>query len=48
VAAAGARRSSAVAAPGPDAEHPLQLLGALQLAALFQAVLMVVSVARDV
>jgi uncharacterized membrane protein (DUF4010 family) len=50
VAAAGARRSAVTATGIPEviADNPLQLLGALQMAALFQAVLMAVYVARDV
>lgn len=47
VAAVGARRSSAVAAPEATQHNPLQLIGALQMGALFQAVLMAVYVARD-
>jgi uncharacterized membrane protein (DUF4010 family) len=46
-AAIGARRSSAVAAPAVIQDNPLQLTGALQMAALFQAVLMAVYIARD-
>ena len=48
VAAAGARRSAPAAAPEVIQDNPLQLLGALQMAALFQAVLMAVYVAREV
>ena len=47
VAALGARRSSAVAAAEVTQGNPLQLLGALQMAALFQAVLVAVYVARE-
>jgi uncharacterized membrane protein (DUF4010 family) len=46
-AAIGARRSSAVAASAAIQDNPLQLTGALQMAALFQAVLMAVYIARD-
>jgi uncharacterized membrane protein (DUF4010 family) len=48
VAAIGARRSTTVAAPEVVQGNPLQLIGALQMAALFQAVLMAVYIARDV
>ncbi len=48
VAAAGARRSAPAAAPEVIQDNPLQLLGALQMAFLFQAVLMAVYVAREV
>jgi uncharacterized membrane protein (DUF4010 family) len=48
VAAVGARRSTTVAAPEVVQGNPLQLIGALQMAALFQAVLMAVYIARDV
>jgi uncharacterized membrane protein (DUF4010 family) len=48
VAAVGARRSTTVAAPEVVQENPLQLIGALQMAALFQGVLMAVYIARDV
>ena len=47
VAAAGLRRSRQVEAADEAAGNPLQLWGALQMAALFQAVLMVVYVARE-
>jgi uncharacterized membrane protein (DUF4010 family) len=46
VAVAGLRWSHAVETPGDAAANPLQLRGALQMAALFQAVLMVVYVVR--
>ena len=48
VAAAGARRSTAVeGAPDVSLENPLQLAGALQMAVLFQAVLVAVHLARN-
>ena len=47
-AAAGVRRSPATAATEVSEQNPLQLTAALQMAALFQVVLMVVSMARDV
>src|SRR6185503_4074846 len=47
VAAAGARRPPAGAAPDVSLENPLQLGGALQMAVLFQVVLMAVFVARE-
>jgi len=46
-AAAGARRPPAGAAPDVSLENPLQLGGALQMAVLFQVVLMAVFVARE-
>lgn len=46
VAAAGARRSAGTAASDVTPQNPLQLGAALQMAALFQAVLMVVFLAR--
>jgi uncharacterized membrane protein (DUF4010 family) len=46
VAAVGARRSSAQAASEVSQENPLQLTAALQMAALFQLVLMTVYAAR--
>ena len=45
--AIGARRSAAAPGPEPPARNPLQLLGALQMAVLFQIVLMAVFVARE-
>jgi uncharacterized membrane protein (DUF4010 family) len=45
VAAAGARRSPPAASPDAAQRHPLQLAGALQMALLFQVVLMVVNAA---
>jgi uncharacterized membrane protein (DUF4010 family) len=47
VAAAGAYRSNGAAPPEPDASNPLQLKAALQMAVLFQAVLMAVYAARE-
>ena len=47
VAAVGARRSSAAGAPVVSSRNPLQLLAALQMAILFQAVLMAVYLIRD-
>ncbi len=47
VAAAGARRSPGEEAPRMSLRNPLQLAGALQMALLFQAVLMAVHVARE-
>jgi uncharacterized membrane protein (DUF4010 family) len=47
VAAAGARRSSATPAPEVSQANPLQLVAALQMAVLFQAVLMGVYLARE-
>jgi uncharacterized membrane protein (DUF4010 family) len=47
-AAMGARRPAATPAPDVSQPNPLQLAGALQMAALFQVVLMVVYLARDV
>ncbi len=47
VAAVGAFRSPATAAPEVTQQHPLQLAGALQMALLFQAVLMAVYMARE-
>jgi uncharacterized membrane protein (DUF4010 family) len=47
VAILGIRRSRAVEAPDERTANPLQLWGALQMAALFQAVLMVVYVVRE-
>ena len=44
-AAIGFRRTPSVGVPGPAMVNPLQLTGALQMALLFQAVLMVVHVA---
>jgi len=46
-AAAGARRSQPTGAPVVAQPNPLQLAGALQMAVLFQAVLMAVYVARE-
>jgi len=48
VAAVGARRPTADGATDVSLHNPLQLLGALQMALIFQAVLMAVYVARDV
>jgi uncharacterized membrane protein (DUF4010 family) len=48
VAAAGALRVQPRAAPDVPQPNPLQLTGALQMAVVFQGVLMVVHVARDV
>jgi uncharacterized membrane protein (DUF4010 family) len=47
VAALGARRSPPTAAPGVSRRNPLQLGAALQMAVLFQAVLMIVHLARE-
>src|SRR5688572_21555444 len=47
LAAVGARRSSAAGAPDVSLRNPLQLAAALQMAILFQAVLMAVHVIRD-
>jgi uncharacterized membrane protein (DUF4010 family) len=47
VAAAGALRSPAEGAPDVSLRNPLQLAGALQMAALFQGVLLVVQLARE-
>jgi uncharacterized membrane protein (DUF4010 family) len=47
VAAAGALRSPAEGAPDLSLRNPLQLAGALQMAVLFQVVLLVVHVARE-
>jgi uncharacterized membrane protein (DUF4010 family) len=47
VAATGIRRSPAAAPPAGSLGNPLQLAGALQMAVLFQAVLMAVHVARE-
>jgi uncharacterized membrane protein (DUF4010 family) len=47
VAAMGARRSRAEQSPEMTVRNPLQLGGALQMAVLFQAVLMVVHLAGD-
>jgi len=47
VAAVGARRSPVEEAPQMSLRNPLQLAGALQMALLFQAVLMAVHVARE-
>jgi uncharacterized membrane protein (DUF4010 family) len=47
LAAAGALRSPARAAPDVSMRNPLQLASALQMAALFQLVLLVVHVARE-
>lgn len=47
VAAAGALRSPAEGAPDVSLRNPLQLAGALQMAALFQGVLLVVHLARE-
>ena len=47
VAAIGARQASTTAARGIAQENPLQLGAALQMAVLFQAVLMIVFVARE-
>jgi uncharacterized membrane protein (DUF4010 family) len=47
VAAMGARRSRAEQSPEMTVHNPLQLGGALQMAVLFQAVLMVVHLAGD-
>ncbi len=47
VAAIGMRRSAAETAPDLAQQNPLQLGAALQMAALFQGVLMAVHVARD-
>jgi uncharacterized membrane protein (DUF4010 family) len=47
VAIAGARRSPAVGAPEVTVRNPLQLAAALQMAVLFQAVLMAVYLARE-
>lgn len=46
-AAAGARRSPAAAAPEVPQRNPLQLTGALQMAVLFQGVLMAVYAVRE-
>lgn len=46
-AAAGARRSPPTGAPEVPQRNPLQLAGALQMAVLFQAVLMAVHLARS-
>ncbi len=46
-AAAGLRRSAAAGAPDLPQDNPLQLRAAIQMAVLFQAVLMVVSFARE-
>jgi uncharacterized membrane protein (DUF4010 family) len=48
VAVMGARRSQAATAPDVAQRNPLQLTGALQMAVLFQGVLMAVSIAREV
>lgn len=48
VAIVGARRSSAAGAPDVAVRNPLQLGAALQMAVLFQAVLMAVHVVRSV
>ena len=47
LAVAGARRSSAAGAPDVPVRNPLQLAAALQMAVLFQAVLMAVHLARS-
>jgi uncharacterized membrane protein (DUF4010 family) len=47
VAAAGALQSPAKAAPDVSMRNPLQLAGALQMAVLFQVVLLVVHIARE-
>lgn len=48
VAVVGARRSAATGAPDISVRNPLQLAAALQMAVLFQVVLMVVHLASDV
>jgi uncharacterized membrane protein (DUF4010 family) len=47
VAAVGARRSPAAGAPNVPVRNPLQLAAALQMAVVFQAVLMAVYLIRD-
>lgn len=47
VTVVGARRSPATGAPDVMLQNPLQLVGALQMAVLFQAVLMAVYMARE-
>ena len=47
VAAVGAHRSPAAGAPDVSLRNPLQLAAALQMAVLFQAVLMAVYLIRD-
>jgi uncharacterized membrane protein (DUF4010 family) len=47
IAAAGVRRSPAVGAPEVSLDNPLQLWGALQMALVFQVVLMMVYAARE-
>jgi uncharacterized membrane protein (DUF4010 family) len=47
VAVAGIRRSGSIDAPDEATANPLQLRGALQMAALFQAVLMIVHAVRE-
>jgi uncharacterized membrane protein (DUF4010 family) len=47
VAAVGAHRSASTTAPGGFSPNPLQLAAALQMAALFQAVLMAVYAVRE-
>jgi uncharacterized membrane protein (DUF4010 family) len=47
VAVVGARRSAAAGAPDVSVRNPLQLVAALQMAVLFQAVLMAVYLIRD-
>lgn len=47
VAAVGAYRPATAAAPEASQQNPLQLAGALQMAILFQAVLMAVHMARE-
>ena len=47
VAAVGVRRSSPAGAPDVEQRNPLQLVAALQMALLFQGVLMAVYVARE-
>ena len=47
IAVIGARRSPAAGAPDVPVRNPLQLAAALQMAVLFQAVLMIVYLVRD-